>query len=98
MVRIQFKTLQQKQFFIEAEPTETVRPCALCHHLSPSLTQLSSRPQVADLKKKIHADQGFPVESQKIIFSGAYRAVRSLSSPLTLRDSIAEPSRQDPPR
>lgn len=25
MVRITFKTLQQKQFFIEAEPTETVR-------------------------------------------------------------------------
>ncbi|BGO92371.1 UV excision repair protein rad23 [Rhodotorula toruloides] len=48
MVRIQFKTLQQKQFFIEAEPTETV----------------------ADLKKKIQADQGFPAESQKIIFSG----------------------------
>ncbi|GAA5993375.1 hypothetical protein JCM10908_002636 [Rhodotorula pacifica] len=48
MVRITFKTLQQKQFFIEAEPTETV----------------------ADLKKKIEADQGFSVESQKIIFSG----------------------------
>lgn len=25
MVRVTFKTLQQKQFFIEAEPTETVR-------------------------------------------------------------------------
>ncbi|GAA5942618.1 hypothetical protein JCM1841_006124 [Sporobolomyces salmonicolor] len=48
MVKITFKTLQQKQFFIEAEPTETV----------------------ADLKKKIEADQGFPVDSQKIIFSG----------------------------
>lgn len=48
MVRITFKTLQQKQFFIEAEPTETV----------------------ADLKKKIEADQGFAVDSQKIIFSG----------------------------
>ncbi|BGP17092.1 hypothetical protein JCM10213_006878 [Rhodosporidiobolus nylandii] len=48
MVRIQFKTLQQKQFFIEAEPSETV----------------------ADLKKKIEADQGFAVDSQKIIFSG----------------------------
>ncbi|GAA5916758.1 hypothetical protein JCM6882_003048 [Rhodosporidiobolus microsporus] len=48
MVRIQFKTLQQKQFFIEAEPSETV----------------------ADLKKKIEADQGFSVDSQKIIFSG----------------------------
>ncbi|GAA5847500.1 hypothetical protein JCM9279_000514 [Rhodotorula babjevae] len=48
MVKIQFKTLQQKQFFIEAEPTETV----------------------ADLKKKIEADQGFPVDNQKIIFSG----------------------------
>ncbi|GAA5820660.1 hypothetical protein JCM3770_004954, partial [Rhodotorula araucariae] len=48
MVKIQFKTLQQKQFTIEAEPTETV----------------------ADLKKKIEADQGFPVDNQKIIFSG----------------------------
>ncbi|TNY17540.1 putative Uv excision repair protein rhp23 [Rhodotorula diobovata] len=48
MVKIQFKTLQQKQFSIEAEPTETV----------------------ADLKKKIEADQGFPVDHQKIIFSG----------------------------
>ncbi|GAA5824449.1 hypothetical protein JCM11251_000427 [Rhodosporidiobolus azoricus] len=48
MVRIQFKTLQQKQFFIEAEPSETV----------------------ADLKKKIEADQGFAVDTQKIIFSG----------------------------
>ncbi|GAA6018250.1 hypothetical protein JCM10207_002884 [Rhodosporidiobolus poonsookiae] len=48
MVRIQFKTLQQKAFFVEAEPTETV----------------------ADLKKKIEADQGFAADSQKIIFSG----------------------------
>ncbi|GAA6034530.1 hypothetical protein JCM8097_005378 [Rhodosporidiobolus ruineniae] len=48
MVRIQFKTLQQKQFYIEAEPTETV----------------------ADLKRKIEADQGFAVDTQKIIFSG----------------------------
>ncbi|BGP41076.1 UV excision repair protein rad23 [Rhodotorula kratochvilovae] len=48
MVKIQFKTLQQKQFTIDAEPTETV----------------------ADLKKKIEAEQGFPVDNQKIIFSG----------------------------
>jgi len=27
---------------------------------------------VADLKKKIEADQGFPVDNQKIIFSGKH--------------------------
>ncbi|GAA5979732.1 hypothetical protein JCM11641_004069 [Rhodosporidiobolus odoratus] len=48
MVKIQFKTLQQKQFTIDAEPSETV----------------------ADLKKKIEQEQGFAVDSQKIIFSG----------------------------
>ncbi|GAA5936430.1 Rad23p [Sporobolomyces koalae] len=48
MVRITFKTLQQKQFYIEAELTETV----------------------ADLKKKIEAEQGFAVSTQKIIHSG----------------------------
>ncbi|KAL8291965.1 hypothetical protein RQP46_001431 [Phenoliferia psychrophenolica] len=47
-MKITFKTLQQKQFQIEAEPTETI----------------------GDLKKKIATDQGFAVETQKIIFSG----------------------------
>ncbi|KAK4054609.1 UV excision repair protein rad23 [Microbotryomycetes sp. JL221] len=47
-VKITFKTLQQKQFVLEAEPTETF----------------------LDVKRKIEKDQGFSVESQKIIFSG----------------------------
>lgn len=70
MVRITFKTLQQKQFFIEAEPTETVR--RLHRGVIPRRSPWSSsyRTQVADLKKKIEADQGFAVDSQKIIFSG----------------------------
>ncbi|KAJ1659940.1 UV excision repair protein rad23 [Dispira simplex] len=47
-MQITFKTLQQKQFKIEAEPFDTI----------------------ADVKRKIEADQGFSVDSQKIVFSG----------------------------
>lgn len=97
MVKIQFKTLQQKQFSIEAEPTETVRRSL------PSFALLQAPPcssvvlpQVADLKKKIEADQGFPVDHQKIIFSGTHRPRRKLPShPLTLTP-LPVPDRQDP--
>ncbi|KAF8482535.1 hypothetical protein DFH94DRAFT_727873 [Russula ochroleuca] len=47
-MKITIKTLQQKVFHVEAEPTDTI----------------------AVLKGKINADQGHPVESQKIIYSG----------------------------
>ncbi|SGZ00086.1 BQ5605_C034g11324 [Microbotryum silenes-dioicae] len=59
-VSITFKTLQQKQFKIEAQPTDT-----RAHSL-----YLPGSPQVLDLKIKIQAEQGFEVASQKIIFSG----------------------------
>ncbi|KAJ1970195.1 UV excision repair protein rad23 [Dispira parvispora] len=47
-MQITFKTLQQKQFKIEAESSDTI----------------------ADVKRKIESDQGFSVDSQKIVFSG----------------------------
>lgn len=68
-MKITFKTLQQKQFQIEAEPTETVSEVLT----SPSRAVGSPPtlfPQIGDLKKKIAAEQGFAVETQKIIFSG----------------------------
>ncbi|KZO98944.1 UV excision repair protein Rad23 [Calocera viscosa TUFC12733] len=47
-MQLTFKTLQQKQFKLDAEPTDTV----------------------LDLKHKIAQEQDFPVEHQKIIYSG----------------------------
>lgn len=99
-VKITFKTLQQKQFFIEAEPTETVSQCSHSDCVGPRVdweyslahndtyviyldqTQLMHTTfhppvQILDVKKKIQQDQGFTVESQKIIFSGAYSSVGS---------------------
>ncbi|EJU04294.1 UV excision repair protein Rad23 [Dacryopinax primogenitus] len=47
-MKLTFKTLQQKQFTLDAEPSDTV----------------------LDLKHRISQDQDFPVEQQKIIYSG----------------------------
>ena len=48
------------------------RPCAPPPPRSTASPLLTLCPQVADLKKKIEAEQGFPVDNQKIIFSGPH--------------------------
>ncbi|SCZ90095.1 BZ3500_MvSof-1268-A1-R1_Chr9g10707 [Microbotryum saponariae] len=72
-VSITFKTLQQKQFKIEAQPTDTVSRTPTTFRPIRSqrahILHLPGSPQVLDLKNKIQAEQGFEVASQKIIFS-----------------------------
>jgi len=76
MVKINFKTVQNKVsysfhevikadiqlFSLEAEGSETVS----CR----SLERRVANNKVGDLKKKIQESQTFPVENQKLIYSG----------------------------
>lgn len=76
VVRITFKTLQQKQFHIDAEPTETVRSPSLRPLLNACCRLIPSYLQIGDIKQKIATEQGFAVETQKIIFSGKHSATQ----------------------
>ncbi|ODO10497.1 UV excision repair protein Rad23 [Cryptococcus amylolentus CBS 6273] len=68
MVKITFKTVQNKLFTVEAQDSETAsrlsRRFRSMHH-----TDISPL-QVADLKQKIQESQTFPAENQKLIYSG----------------------------
>jgi hypothetical protein len=64
-MKITIKTLQQKVFHVSLV---SYLPSAVHAHLA----QVEADPAdtISVLKEKINADQGHPVESQKIIYSG----------------------------
>jgi len=64
-MKITIKTLQQKVFHV------SFIPMTYQSYLNPS-SQVEADPAdtISNLKEKINADQGHPVESQKIIYSG----------------------------
>lgn len=70
-MKIQLKTLQQKVFTVDVQPSETVCDDTLPEATS-KLTRLVMVLQVLDIKKKVQDSQSFTIDSQKLIFSGEH--------------------------
>jgi len=64
-MKITIKTLQQKVFHVSFLLFLVCRRC-----LSSFQVEADPDDTISNLKEKINADQGHPVESQKIIYSG----------------------------
>jgi hypothetical protein len=65
-MKITIKTLQQKVFHVSF----TLFSSAVDSYLTSFQVEADPAETISDLKEKINADQGHPVESQKIIYSG----------------------------